>query len=35
VVLSDSDDDDKAAMPDQPTGGDAAVTSSRDLEEEV
>jgi hypothetical protein len=33
VVLSDSSDDDFAS-PDQPTGGDADVSSSRDLEEE-
>jgi hypothetical protein len=33
VVLSDSSDDDSAS-PDQPTGGDADVSSSRDLEEE-
>jgi hypothetical protein len=33
VVLSDSSDD-KSALPDQPTGGDADAYSSRDLEEE-
>jgi hypothetical protein len=33
VVLSDSSDDD-SAPPDEPTGGDADVSSSRDLEEE-
>jgi hypothetical protein len=33
VVLSDSSDDDSASL-DQPTGGDADVSSSRDLEEE-
>jgi hypothetical protein len=33
VVLSDSSDDDSSS-PDQPTGGDADVSSSRDLEEE-
>jgi hypothetical protein len=33
VVLSDSSDDD-SALPDQPTGGDADASSSRDLEEE-
>jgi hypothetical protein len=34
VVLSDSYDDDEAAMPDKPTGGEAAASSLRDLEEE-
>jgi hypothetical protein len=34
VVLSDSPDDDDAATADQPTGGDATASSSRDLEEE-
>jgi hypothetical protein len=34
VVLSDSSDNDEATMSDQPTGGDAAASSSRDLEEE-
>jgi hypothetical protein len=33
VVLSDSSDD-ESALPDQPTGGDADASSSRDLEEE-
>jgi hypothetical protein len=33
VVLSDSSDD-ETAPPDQPTGGDADASSSRDLEEE-
>jgi hypothetical protein len=33
VVLSDSSDDD-SFLPDQPTGGDADASSSRDLEEE-
>jgi hypothetical protein len=33
VVLSDSSSD-EAAMADQPTGGDAAASSSRNLEEE-
>jgi hypothetical protein len=33
VVLSDSSDD-EIALPDQPTGGDAGASSSRDLEEE-
>jgi hypothetical protein len=33
VVLSDSSDD-GSALPDQPTGGDADVSSSRGLEEE-
>jgi hypothetical protein len=33
VVLSDSSDD-ETALPDQPTGGDADTSSSRDLEEE-
>jgi hypothetical protein len=33
VVLSDSSDDDSSS-PDQPTGGDADTSSSRDLEEE-
>jgi hypothetical protein len=33
VVLLDSSDD-KSALPDQPTGGDADASSSRDLEEE-
>jgi hypothetical protein len=33
VVLSDSSDED-SALPDQPTGGDADMSSSRDLEEE-
>jgi hypothetical protein len=33
VVLSDSFDD-EFALPDQPTGGDAEASSSRDLEEE-
>jgi hypothetical protein len=33
VVLSDSSDED-STLPDQPTGGDADVSSSRDLEEE-
>jgi hypothetical protein len=33
VVLSDSSDD-GSALPDQPTGGDAGTSSSRDLEEE-
>jgi hypothetical protein len=33
VVLSDSFDD-ETALPDQPTGGDADVSSSQDLEEE-
>jgi hypothetical protein len=33
VVLSDSSKEDSAS-PDQPTGGDADVSSSRDLEEE-
>jgi hypothetical protein len=33
VVLSDSSDD-ESALPDQPTGGDADTSSSRDLEEE-
>jgi hypothetical protein len=33
VVLSDSSDD-KTALSDQPTGGDADASSSRDLEEE-
>jgi hypothetical protein len=33
VVLSDSSDDD-SALPDEPIGGDADVSSSRDLEEE-
>jgi hypothetical protein len=33
VVLSDSSSD-KSALPDQPTGGDADASSSRDLEEE-
>jgi hypothetical protein len=34
VVLSDSSDDHEAATADQPTGGDATTSSSRDLEEE-
>jgi hypothetical protein len=33
MVLSDSFDD-ESALPDQPTGGDADASSSRDLEEE-
>jgi hypothetical protein len=33
MVLSDSSDD-ETALPDQPTGGDADASSSRDLEEE-
>jgi hypothetical protein len=33
VVLLDSSDD-ETALPDQPTGGDADASSSRDLEEE-
>jgi hypothetical protein len=33
VVLSDSSDD-KSALPDEPAGGDADASSSRDLEEE-
>jgi hypothetical protein len=33
-VLSDSSDDDEAASADQPTGGDATTSSSRDLEED-
>jgi hypothetical protein len=33
-VLSDSSDDDEAAVSDQPTGGDAAASSAWDLEEE-
>jgi hypothetical protein len=33
-VLSDSSDEDKAATANQPSGGDAAASSSRDLEEE-
>jgi hypothetical protein len=33
VVLSDSSSD-ESALPDQPTGGDADASSSRDLEEE-
>jgi hypothetical protein len=36
MVLSDSSNkEDKAAMADEPSGGDAAASSSRDLEEEV
>jgi hypothetical protein len=34
VVLSDSSFDDEAASADQPTGGDATASPSRDLEEE-
>jgi hypothetical protein len=34
VVLSDSSDDHESALPDQPIGGDADASSSRDLEEE-
>jgi hypothetical protein len=34
VVLSDSSDENEAASADHPTGGDAATSSSRDLEEE-
>jgi hypothetical protein len=34
VVLSDSFDDNEAASADQPIGGDATASSSRDLEEE-
>jgi hypothetical protein len=34
VVLSDSSDDNEAALSDQPTGGDAAASSSQDLEKE-
>jgi hypothetical protein len=34
VVLSDSSDD-GSALPDQPTGGNIDVSSSRDMEEEV
>jgi hypothetical protein len=34
VVLSDSSSDDEAALADQPAGGDATASSSRDLEEE-
>jgi hypothetical protein len=34
VVLLDSSSDDESALSDQPTGGDADASSSRDLEEE-
>jgi hypothetical protein len=34
VVLSNSSGNDKSALPDQPTGGDADASSSQDLEEE-
>jgi hypothetical protein len=33
VMLSDSSDEDEATTADQPTGGDAAASTSRDLEE--
>jgi hypothetical protein len=34
VVLSDSSDDDEPTMADQPTGGDATASSTRDLKKE-